>query len=330
MLELNENGLYCTTGDFYIDPWRPVERAVITHAHSDHARWGHKKYLAHYLSSGVLRKRLGNDIKIQTADYGEPIDMNGVRVKLFPAGHIPGSAQVKLEYKGNVWVVSGDYKTRNDGISTPFEPIPCDTFITESTFGLPVYKWKPQQEIISQIETWWLENKRNGITSILFAYSLGKAQRIIKAIDGSIGEMFVHGAIYNMNETLTEQGLELPRVERFTSSVPKTRYNGSLVLAPPSAIESPWTGKFSPSSTAIASGWMTIRGNKRRRAVDTGFVLSDHADWDGLNDTIRNTGAEKVFVTHGYRDTMVRWLNENGIDAYGLETEFLNNELEMI
>lgn len=329
MLELNDNGLYCRSGDFYIDPWKPVSRAVITHAHADHARWGHEHYLAQHHNLVILRQRLGKDISVQTVGYGEDININGVKVTLYPAGHIPGSAQVRIEYRGEVWVVSGDYKIQNDGLSEPFEPVKCDTFITESTFGLPVYKWSPQDEIIGQIESWWQNNLSDNRTSILFVYSLGKAQRILNSIDRSIGEIFVHGAVHNVNKTLIYQGIDLPRVERFSSSVPKERYTGSLVLAPPSAIQSPWTRRFNPSSTAIASGWMMIRGNKRNRSVDTGFVLSDHADWNGLNETIRETGAEKVLVTHGYRESMVRWLREKGYCSESLETEFMHNELDI-
>lgn len=329
MLEINNNGLYCAAGDFYIDPWKPVEKAVITHAHSDHARWGNKSYLAHHHNTCVLKKRLGKDIDLQTLEYGESIDINGAVISLHPAGHIPGSSQIRIEYRGEIWVVSGDYKTENDKFTEPFEPVKCHTFISESTFGLPIYKWKKQQLVIKEIESWWYKNMLDRMTSILFAYSLGKAQRILNSINTNIGEIFTHGAIQNMNEAMIEQGINLPVTEKFTSSVPRKRYTGSLILAPPSAIESPWVMKFYPASTAIASGWMMIRGNKRRRSVDTGFVLSDHADWCGLNDSIKETGAEKVFVTHGYRDVMVRWLRAKGYEAGVLETEFMNNELDM-
>lgn len=321
-LEINKNGIYCPSGDFYIDPWKPVDKAVITHGHSDHARWGSKKYIAHTDCRPVLKLRLGDDINLETLDYGKSKTVNGVKVSLHPAGHIIGSAQVRIEYKGYVSVVSGDYKLEDDNLSEPFELLKCNTFITESTFGLPVYKWEPQEKIFEDINGWWQKNRERNICSVLFAYSLGKAQRILRNIDSSIGEIFAHGAVINVNKALVNYGIKLPDTAKADKTVEKRRYRKALVIAPPSAHGSPWLKKMQPYTTAIASGWMNIRGNKRRRAIDSGFVISDHADWDGLNKVISGTEAEKVYVTHGYKDVMVKWLCENGINAKALATEF--------
>lgn len=322
LLSFTDKGIYCHQGRFYIDPWRPVNKAIITHAHSDHARWGSKYYLSHHHSLPVLRHRLGQDINVEGIDYGQTIQINGVTISFHPAGHIPGSAQVRVEYKGEVWVASGDYKTENDGFCTPFEPVPCNVFITESTFGLPIYKWQSQKEIFQEVNKWWQKNKDEGKTSVLCGYSLGKAQRILTNVDPSIGKIFVHGAIYNTNEALKSTGIKLPETERVTKESDKKEFPGSLVVAPPSALASPWIRKFRPLSSAIGSGWMNLRGAKRRRAVDRGFILSDHADWPGLNEAVKATGAEMVYVTHGYTAAFSKWLNSQGIASAEVRTQY--------
>ena len=316
-------GLYCPPGDFYIDPWRPVARAVITHAHSDHARIGHAHYLAHTDSAGTLRTRLGADINLQTLPYGEAIDHHGVRLSLHPAGHVLGSAQVRLEHGGRVWVASGDYKTEPDGTCTPFEPVPCDTFITESTFGLPIYRWPTQAVLFAEIDAWWRANAEAGRASVLFCYAFGKAQRILHGVDASIGPIVVHGAVEPLNAVYRAAGVALPETVRVTDAgVDAALLKRSLVLAPPSAQGTPWMKRFGNYADAFASGWMQLRGTRRRRGVDRGFVMSDHADWPGLQQAIAGTGAERVFVTHGSVQVMVRWLTENGLDAQGFKTEY--------
>ncbi|WP_373424275.1 ligase-associated DNA damage response exonuclease [Variovorax boronicumulans] len=316
-------GLYCPPGDFYIDPWRPVARAVITHAHSDHARIGHAHYLAHTDSAGTLRTRLGADIDLQTLPYGEAIDHHGVRLSLHPAGHVLGSAQVRLEHGGRVWVASGDYKTEPDGTCTPFEPVPCDTFITESTFGLPIYRWPTQAVLFAEIDAWWRANAEAGRASVLFCYAFGKAQRILHGVDASIGPIVVHGAVEPLNAVYRAAGVALPETVRVTDAgVDAALLKRSLVLAPPSAQGTPWMKRFGNYADAFASGWMQLRGTRRRRGVDRGFVMSDHADWPGLQQAIAGTGAERVFVTHGSVQVMVRWLTENGLDAQGFKTEY--------
>jgi putative mRNA 3-end processing factor len=314
-------GLYCKAGDFYIDPWKPVERAVITHGHSDHARQGMKYYLSSEESRNLLSFRLG-DINLQTLKYGESVNFNGVKLSLHPAGHIIGSAQVRVEKDGEVWVVSGDYKLEPDDTCTPFELIKCNTFITESTFGLPVYRWQPQQNIFDDINKWWMSNKQKGRASIIYGYALGKAQRVLSGLDTSIGPIITHGAVENINNIYRISGRRLPETIYAGNVADKKIYRESIIVAPPSGDNVYWTRKFAPMSTAFASGWMQIRGNRRRRSVDRGFVLSDHVDWDSLLYTIRETGAENIFVTHGYTHPLVKWLCESGLNAKALQTKF--------
>jgi len=322
MLETTDRGLYCKAGDFYIDPWKPVEKAVITHAHADHARSGHKNYLAHAFSIPVMKHRLGNKANFQSLDYIEVIKINDVSVSLHPAGHIPGSAQIRLVHKGKVSVVSGDYKLVNDGIATPYEPLRCHTYISECTFGLPVYKWPSIESVTAEINDWWRENTAIGKNSIIYAYSLGKAQRIIDSLDMSIGPVFCHSAIYNMNHIYRKMGIELDEIPKFNTKVGKTDKEGILFIAPPAAQNSRLVNKLRPFSDAFASGWMLLRGSRRRRAVDRGFVLSDHGDWDELNEAINNTEAEEVWLTHGYSEIFSQWLKGKGINAKPLDTMF--------
>ena len=327
LLELTESGLFCPIAGIYIDPWRAVDRAVITHAHSDHARWGMKSYLAHHDSAEVMRLRLGKEISLQTFDYNQPLAINGVKISLHPAGHIPGSAQVRLEYKGKVAVVSGDYKVENDGLSTPFEPVKCHEFVSECTFGLPIYKWESQSDIFNQINSWWRSNVAEGRNTVLFAYSLGKAQRILQNLDQSIASVFVHGAVWNTNQALIANGIDIWDVPKVTAETPKSAFKGSLIIAPPSAIDTPWMRRFSPYRTGICSGWMAVRGARRRRAADRGFVLSDHADWEGLVTAITATEAERVYLTHGNTASFGKFLQEErGIDAVELKTLFGEEE----
>jgi putative mRNA 3-end processing factor len=317
-------GLYCPPGDFYIDPWRPVDRAVITHAHSDHARTGHGHYLAHTDSAGTLRQRLGASIPLQTLPYGEVVEHQGVRVSLHPAGHVLGSAQVRLEHGGRVWVASGDYKTEADGTCPPFEPVRCDTFITESTFGLPIYRWPTQAVLFADINAWWRRNAEAGRASVLLCYAFGKAQRILHGVDASIGPIVVHGAVEPLNAVYRAAGVPLPPTHRVTDpAMDREALKRCLVLAPPSAQGTPWMKRFgADASDAFASGWMQVRGTRRRRGVDRGFVMSDHADWPGLMAAIKGTGAEHIRVTHGSVPVLVRWLTENGLDAQAFETAY--------
>lgn len=321
LIQFSDSGLYCPQGRFYIDPWRPVEKAIITHAHSDHARAGSQSYLCHRDSLPLLELRLGANA-YQTVEWNEPVFINGVKVSLHPAGHIIGSSQVRLEYQGEVWVVSGDYKTENDGISGIFEPLKCDVFITESTFGLPIYNWKPQEEIFRSIQDWILKNHAEGKTSALLAYSLGKAQRLLSCIEPTGLPVFLHGAIYNVHQALINAGHKLPAVQRVQPDMAKDVFKGNVVIAPGSADGSPWMKRFPSYSVGVCSGWMQVRGNVRRRNADAGFALSDHADWNGLLQTVKATGAKKVFVTHGFQAAFSRYLTETGIEAAEVKTEY--------
>ncbi|WP_116082588.1 ligase-associated DNA damage response exonuclease [Tropicimonas sp. IMCC34011] len=327
VLTVTDKGIYCPAGDFFIDPWRPVDRALITHGHADHARAGHARYLATRAAAPVMRHRLG-DIRLEEIEYGEVRTIGDAEVSYHPAGHVPGSAQVRVEVNGEVWVVSGDYKTEADGLSEPFEPVRCHAFVTECTFGLPIFKWDPQAEVIADINAWWAANQAAGRVSVLGAYALGKAQRILANIDASQGPILTHGAVESTNDVLRGQGIALPETIRVTPETKPKDHPGALVLATPSALGTPWMRRFGAASSAFASGWMRMRGVRRRRSADRGFVMSDHADWDGLNAAIRETGAETVLVTHGYTSIFRRWLEEQGYDARIVETEYEGESLE--
>jgi putative mRNA 3-end processing factor len=328
MVVARKEGLYCVPGQFYIDPWRPVERAVITHAHADHARVGHGSYLATRAGENVLRARLG-EISLDTLAYGDTVVHNGVTISLHPAGHVLGSAQVRMEYKGEVWVASGDYKVEPDATCAQFEPVRCDTFITESTFGLPIYRWQPQAEVYGEINDWWRANAEEGRASVLYCYSFGKAQRILSGLDPSIGPIFCHGAVEPLNRAYRASGVDLPETLLVTeASGGKAAFRDALILAPPSAGGSSWIRRFGDYSDAFASGWMQLRGARRRRAVDRGFILSDHADWPGLMSAIAATEASRVIVTHGQVGVMVRWLEQNGLEAGAFNTEYGDDDKE--
>jgi putative mRNA 3-end processing factor len=318
-------GLYCEAGGFYIDPWRPVDKAVITHAHADHARTGSTRYIAATAGEGVLRSRLGA-IDLHALPYGERLKVNDVTVSLHPAGHVLGSAQVRIEHRGEVWVVSGDYKIEPDLTCAAFEPVKCHTFITESTFGLPIYTWVPAAELFADINQWWASNAAINRASVLFCYSFGKAQRLLAGVDSSIGPIVTHGAVEPLNRAYREAGVVLPETKLVSEVVDRGDFSRALVLAPPSAADSPWMKRFGEYSDAFASGWMLLRGARRRRAVDRGFVMSDHADWPGLNLAIKASQASTVYVTHGYVPVMVRWLQEQGLEALSFETKFGGDE----
>jgi putative mRNA 3-end processing factor len=327
VLTFTEAGIYCPAADAHIDPWRPVDRALITHGHSDHARWGHRRYLATEAAAPVIRHRLG-DITLQTIRYGEPLRIGDATISYHPAGHVPGSAQVRVEVAGEVWVVSGDYKTTPDGLSEPFEPVRCHAFISECTFGLPIYRWPDEATLARDINDWWRETRAKGQTAILGVYALGKAQRVLRLLDPSIGPILTHGAVEAVTAVLRSQGIALPATIPVTQNLDLKAHRGAMMLAPPSALGSAWMRKFGPVSTGFASGWMQLRGVRRRRAADRGFVVSDHADWAGLNRAIAETGAEKIFMTHGYTAQFAQWLRAQGHDAGIDQTEFGGETLD--
>ena len=320
LLVFNDKGIYCEKAKVYLDPWKPVDNAIISHGHADHSRWGHKKYITHHSNVPIIKHRLG-DIVVTGKEWNETFTINGVKFSLHPAGHIIGSSQIRVEYKGEIWVFTGDYKMEDDGVAVPYESVKCHSFITECTFGLPAFKWTPQDQVMTDVNNWWQQNREDGRTSVLFGYSLGKAQRLLKYLDPNIGKIYTHGAIENMTEVLRPQ-LKMPETIRITRDTKKDELKGSIVLAPPSAQGTPWIRKMVPFVTASASGWMTFRGARRRRAIDKGFVLSDHCDWQGLLQAIEGTGCEKVICTHGYTEIFSRFLREKGYDARTEETQY--------
>jgi len=323
LLQLTDAGFYCEGGDFFVDPWRPVRRAIVTHAHGDHLARGCAAYLVAAPGAGLSRLRLGSSARLQEAAYGEVIDLNGVAVSLHPAGHILGSAQVRLQHHGQVWVVSGDYKRAADATCAPFEPLACHTFVTEATFGLPVYRWPDPADVFAEINAWWRSNQASGKASVLFAYALGKAQRILSGLDSSLGPIFTHGAVEQINAVYRQGGIDLPPTRRAVLAEGQD-WSQALVIAPPSARATPWLRRFGRQSSGFASGWMRIRGMRRQRAVDRGFILSDHADWPALLDTVRATGAGQVWVTHGYVAVLARWLREQGLDVLAVGTRYVS------
>jgi putative mRNA 3-end processing factor len=322
LLVFDGRGIYCPVGDFYIDPWRKVERAVVTHAHSDHARPGMGHYWVCQDNVPLMQHRLGGKIGITGVPYGQTFFLNGVKLSFHPAGHIPGSAQVRVEYKGEVWVAAGDYKVEADGLTPAFEPVQCHTFITESTFGLPIYRWKPQAMIAEQLNSWWAHNQAEGRTSILAGYSLGKIQRLLQLLNPDIGPIYTHGTVAATNRVMEDNGWRLHPTLPVSQVKDKEDLRRGLVLCPPAALGSAWMKKLEPLETGMASGWNALRGIRRRAGMDKGFILSDHADWPSLLTAIAATQAERVFVTHGSTEILARFLNEQGLEAYPAKTEF--------
>jgi putative mRNA 3-end processing factor len=326
VLILKKEGLYCPAGDFYIDPRGQVKRALITHAHSDHARSGHDNYLCSDSCRPLLQVRVGQKNKIESVPFGKKQKIKDAIISFHPAGHILGSSQIRIEVRGRVWVVSGDYKPQADQTCEPFELVSCDGFISECTFGLPVYRWQPEEEIHNQINNWWAKNNISEHGSLIFAYSLGKAQRILAGLDPSNGPIYAHSAIHSFLEHYQRAGIDLPAVKKVDK---EKDFSGAMIIAPPAVEDSSWTKKFKKTKRGFASGWMAIRGPRRRKNIDRGFILSDHADWPGLIDVITGTGAEVVKLTHGNGDALSRFLGERGVNASVLnESSFREEELD--
>jgi len=314
LVVFTELGFYCPQADVYIDPLRKVPRAIVTHAHSDHARPGMGSYLCEWSGVEIMKLRLGKGISIQGLAYGESIFMNGVEITLFPAGHVPGSAQVRLSYHGEIWVISGDYKTLADGLSPAFESVRCHHFVTESTFGLPIFHWKPQAEVFADINDWWQQNAECGTTSIILGYSLGKAQRIMKYLNRDIGEVICHSAIADANRALERSGYEFgdwSEAETAVDGLGKDALSSSLLICPPNVLNGPVIKKIGKHALANCSGWMAMQKSQHWGAVDKGFVMSDHADWSQLLEAVVSSNAENVYVTHGFSEIFARYLREN-------------------
>lgn len=320
-LRVTAQGLCCPAGDFYIDAWKPVPTCIVTHAHGDHAYWGHQRYIASPETVVLLQHRLGKDRPLQPLAYGEKLRLGDCWVSLHPAGHILGASQVRIETANSVTVVSGDYKRAADGTCRPFEPVECDIFVTESTFALPIYHWAASEIIRDQMITWWHENASQGHPSIIFAYSLGKAQRIMNLLAEQQGKtIYLHGAVQALASVYKDLGVNMIPFAPVSEQARRATYRQDLILAPPSAMGSPWMKRFPSARTAFASGWMEVRGTRRRKALDKGFVLSDHADWTGLISTIQETKAKIILTTHGNTATLAHYLRDSlGLDARELQ-----------
>ncbi len=319
ILKLTKNGIYCPNGDFYIDASGSVKRNIITHAHADHAKPGHQFYLTHKSTAPLLKTRIGKNIRVQVVGYEEEISINGVKVSLHPAGHIYGSSQIKVVSSGETWVVSGDYKLVDDHLSTPFEPVKCNVFITECTFGLTIFQWPKQQIVYNEINNWWRENREQGITSLLFGYALGKAQNIIKNIDHDIGPVYVHRSIDIINNAIKKDGGKLPDTIPIFKNILSEDIKGNLIIAPPSITSGRLKQQLGQISRATASGWIQVNKHFSKSKIDRGFILSDHADQNGLIKAVKESGAEKIITMHGYTNEFCKYLNDSGFNSMEIE-----------
>ena len=325
LIRVEKAGLYCEPGNFYIDPWGPVQNAVITHAHSDHARVGAQIYYSSERSKPLIQHRLGEGLPIFGKPWGEKFRLGETWVSFHSAGHILGSAQVRVEYKDQVWVASGDYKRTADPSCDPFEVVPCDVFISEATFALPIYHWETGQQTARRIFDWWQADQER--PSLIFCYALGKAQRILTELRRFTDrKIYLHGAMGPLTDIYRQQGIEMLPTSSVLDAGNKYSFKGDLILAPPSAHRSPWMKRFKDPQTAFASGWMQVRGARRRKGYEKGFVLSDHADWNELNQTIADTGAKTIFLTHGRTDVLNRYLSEKGLQVRLFKTEYEDQE----
>lgn len=326
LLEISSAGLYCRPGDFWIDPWRPVTRAVVTHAHSDHARPGSRHYLAAADNRALLPMRLGSEAELELVPYGEPVTHGGCTITLHPAGHMLGAAQVRVEHRGRVAVVTGDYKLGPDPTCLCWEPVPCDLLVTETTFGLPIYRWPDPATVAADLNRWWRSNAEQGRTSVLYGYAIGKSQRLLAMLDAEIGPIYTHGAVERGVRAYRDSGVALPETIPVSSTARGHDFAGAMILAVPSAHGTPWLRRFGDAATAMASGWMMVRGQRRRRSMDRGFVLSDHVDWPSLLEAVEACGCQQVWATHGSTRPVVRYLRERGLEARALETRFGDEE----
>lgn len=323
LIAVTDSGLYCEAGDFYVDPWRPVHRAVLTHAHGDHAVPESGSYLCSSPGLSILRHRLGPVAQIQAQAYREPLRLGAAKVSLHPAGHVLGSAQVRIEAAGSVWVVSGDYKRAPDPTCEAFEVVGCDAFITEATFALPVYRWEEPGHVVGDIFQWWEENRSKGAASILFCYALGKSQRILAHLTSHTDRpVWIHGAIAGLTEHYRGSGIHMVPTRLVSDAEKGADFAGELILAPPSARGTNWMRRFGEASIGFASGWMRLRGTRRRRGFNRGFALSDHADWPALLRTVEETGARRVLAMHGYSEQLARFLADRGLETGVLTTPF--------
>jgi putative mRNA 3-end processing factor len=314
------SGICCKAGGFYIDPTRPVDKALITHGHSDHARAGHGRVLATRETLDIMRLRYGDDFagSVQAVGYGESVAIDGVTATFHPAGHVLGSAQIAVERKGRRIVASGDYKNVADPTCAPFQLVPCDVFITEATFGLPVFRHPdPDAEIAKLLHSVALFPER---AHLVGAYTLGKAQRVIALLRkaGYREPIYLHGAMETLSRYYLSKGIDLGELLPVREAK-KAELAGTVTLCPPSALKEVWSRRFPDPVTAYASGWMRVRARARQSLVQLPLVISDHADWDGLRETVRATGASEIWVTHGQEDALVHWCGLQGLKGRPLD-----------
>jgi putative mRNA 3-end processing factor len=330
LLTLNSKGLYCPKGEFYIDPWKPVKQAVVTHAHGDHLKSGSKAYYTTTTGEALMEHRIQQDTpyEMHTYDFSDSFTINGVTISFHPAGHVLGSAQVRLEYNGEVWVASGDYKRAPDPTCRPFEIQKCDVFISEATFGVPIYKWDPGHTIAGQMINWWERNASENKPTVIFAYALGKAQRILAELQQLTDkDVYIHGALDAITEIYRLQGVKMLETQLVSNQDRSKKFDRDLILSTPSGYRSAWMKRFKNCETAFASGWMRVRGRRRMQGYDRGFVLSDHADWPNLIQTIKDTGATKIYITHNHAGILARYLREtHDMDATNISTQFGDEE----
>jgi putative mRNA 3-end processing factor len=315
LVTATQRGLYCPAGDFYIDPAKPVQTAVVTHAHGDHLRAGSARILLAAPGLGIARKRLNDARNVVAMEYGMPFTLGPVTLSLHPAGHILGSAQVRLEHDGEVWVVSGDYKRQADPTCAPFEPLQCDVFVSETTFGQPHFVWPDTAAVVGNIVRWWQINRERGRNSVLFCYALGKAQRVLAEMLRHTREpVHVHGEIGTLVEVYRTAGIDMvPTIPVTATSAAELR--GALVMATPTMSRSSWLRRLGAGTRAFCSGWMLLEGESQRRGYDMGFVVSDHADWPALVSTCQDSGAQRILLMHGRTDRLAAHLMELGLDA---------------
>ena len=302
-------GLYCEPANVWIDPYKPVEKAIITHAHSDHFTNGCREYICSIETGLLLRKRFGNNINLKTFDYDKNFFINGINFSLHPSGHILGSSQIKINAGSEVWLITGDLKRQKDKTCRSYKKLKTDFLICESTFALPIFNWESTQKIIDNITKWVFQNEDS--TSILFCYSLGKAQRLLsELITQNLKNIYVHKSINNMNIIYKKLGIELEEAKLFNNDIEINNIKNSLLLLPPSLNNRNFLKKFNRVQTGFASGWMSIRALKKRSGYDKGFTISDHADWKGLIKTIRESEAKRVFLNHGEGEYLANFLRD--------------------
>lgn len=324
IIRFTKHGIYCPAGDFWIDPSIKAETAIITHAHSDHARRGHGKYICHIHTGSLLKLFFGEKTVVLGLNYKEEMHINGVKVTLFPAGHVLGSAQVLLEYNDVRVVVAGDYKVANDKVTPAFEPVQCDVFVTESTFGKPKYIWQKQEEIFAQIHQWWKGNQEKGVTSILVAYSLGKAQRILANLDYSIGKVLVSKQISEINGVYTKHDLRIPQLENYENTE-RTSLEEVLIVTAAAGLKHKTIERLKKKDIAQVSGWVLDNWIVQ----STGFALSDHADWPGLLCAIEQSKARRIYVQHGFTSYFTKYLKNHSIDAFDVQKCATRDQIEL-